>query len=338
MLLDYNTHQLITDQLITNHYNTTMKFIYSILLTLFSLSLYAQQGVQYTQFMFNKLGFNPAYAGSHEVPCISAIHRSQWVGFDGAPTSQAFNFHTPLFAKRVGMGLSVQHDKIGPTNSYWINLSYAYRMQIEESTLSFGLQGTMRSYEVDFSETESVVAGDPAVMNGSARKMLPNFGVGIYYLGHNLFAGLSMPYILQGDISLYETSLAANQDFSVEERHLYFMAGYKVNLNEKVKFKPAMMFKSVRHAPADLDLHGSFVFNDRLGVGATYRLGGIRNSFGESVDFLMYLQFEGGFRLGAAYDLTLSQLRDYQSGSFEILLEKCLIRKNSRLTNPRFFL
>ncbi|HHM21542.1 MAG TPA: type IX secretion system membrane protein PorP/SprF, partial [Bacteroidetes bacterium] len=197
-----------------------MRCIYSILFSfLFVPFLFAQQGVQYTQFMFNKLGFNPAYAGSHEVPCLSVIHRSQWVGFEGAPVSQALNFHAPLFARKVGMGLSVQHDKIGPTDSYWLNLSYAYRMQLGESALSFGLQGTMRSYQVDFSETDAVVANDPAVMEGSARKMLPNFGVGIYYLGPRFFAGLSMPYILNGDISLYETTLAANQDFSVEERH-----------------------------------------------------------------------------------------------------------------------
>ncbi|HFA48562.1 MAG TPA: type IX secretion system membrane protein PorP/SprF [Bacteroidetes bacterium] len=316
-----------------------MKYLLPFTLALlFSGLLYSQQGVQYTQFMFNKLAFNPAYAGSHEVPCISAIHRSQWVGLEGAPVSQALNFHTPLFGKRVGMGVSVQHDKIGPTDAYSVNLSYAYRMKIEENTLSIGLQGSMRSYSVDFSETESVIQNDVAVMEGNARRMLPNFGVGVYYLAEAFYVGVSAPYILNNDISLYETAISDNTDFSVEETHFYAMAGLKVNINDKVKFKPSLMYKQVKAAPADLDINGTFVFGDRLGVGATYRLGGVRNSVGESVDFMMYLQFEGGFKIGAAYDLGLSEVRKFNSGSFEVMVEKCLKSKDNRLTNPRFFL
>ncbi|MCB0519226.1 MAG: type IX secretion system membrane protein PorP/SprF [Lewinellaceae bacterium] len=315
-----------------------MKYYLPLLLAFFFTGMaYSQQGVHYTQFMFNKLAFNPAYAGSHEVPCISAIHRSQWVGFDGAPVSQAFNFHTPLFAKRVGMGVSIQHDKIGPTNSFWLNLSYAYRIKIEKSTLSIGLQGSMRSYNVDFSKTESIIQNDVAVLEGNARRILPNFGAGVYYLSDLFYAGISAPYIFNNDISLYETAIVDNTDIALEKAHFYAMAGLRVDMGQKVKFKPAMLYKQVKNAPVDLEINGTFVFADRLGVGATYRMGGIRNSVGESVDFLLYMQFEGGFKIGAAYDLSLSAVRQYQSGSFEIMVEKCLKTKDDRLTNPRFF-
>ena len=286
--------------------------------------------------MFNKLAFNPAYAGSHEMPCISGIHRSQWVGFDGAPTSQTLNFHTPLFGKRVGLGVSVQHDKIGPTNSYWANVSYAYRMQIEDGVLSIGVQGSLRRYAVNFSETESIAPSDLAVLEGDANRMLPNFGVGIYYNTELFYAGWSVPYVINGNISLYDV-LQSSADIAVEESHHYIMAGLKLGLSETIKLKPAMMVKKVKDAPIDLDIHGSVVFNDRLGLGATYRLGGIRNSAGESIDLIAYLHFDSGMRLGLAYDYTLSEVRRYNSGSFEIMLEQCLKGKNDRLTNPRFF-
>ena len=314
-----------------------MRFLFpTLLLLLCSGSLFAQQGVQYTQFMFNKLGFNPAYAGSHERPCISCIHRSQWVGFDGAPTSQTVNFHTPLFGKRVGLGVSLQHDKIGPTDSYWANLAYAYRMQIEKGVLSIGIQGTLRRYAVDFNQTQAIVPSDLAVMEGSANKMLPNFGVGIYFNTEQFYVGWSVPHALSGNISLYDV-LQSSADVALEEAHHYIMAGLKVDLSEAVKFKPAMLVKKVSDAPMDLDIHGSLVFNDRIGLGATYRLGGIRNSAGESVDLVAYLQFENGMRLGIAYDYTLSEVRRYNSGSFEVMLEQCIKGKNDKLTNPRFF-
>lgn len=314
-----------------------MRYLFPLLFTfLFAAGAYAQQGVQYTQFMFNKLGFNPAYAGSHEVPCLSGIHRSQWVGFEGAPSSQALNFHTPMFGKRVGLGLSLQHDQIGPTDSYWINLAYAYRMEIGPGQLSIGLQGTLRTYQVDFGDTEAVVETDVAVQEGNAQKVLPNVGAGIYYSSERFYLGYSIPYLLSGDISLYET-IANNSDFAVEEAHHYIMGGAIFDVNKNIKFKPGALLKYVPNTPVDLDLNATFLFLERLGVGATYRLGGIRNSGGESLDLLAYLQFEGGFRLGLAYDYTLSKVRNYNSGTFEIMLEQCFKGKNSRLTNPRFF-
>lgn len=314
-----------------------MRYLFPLVAALmFSVCAEAQQGVQYTQFMFNKLGFNPAYAGSQEVPCLSCIHRSQWVGFEGAPTSQAFNFHAPLFGKKVGLGLSLQRDKIGPTTSYWINLAYAYRMDIGPGKLSIGLQGSMRSYQIDFDDTEAVIKNDLAVQEGYAQKELPNFGMGIYYLSDFFYAGYSIPYILSGDISLYE-AIANNSDFAVEEAHHYFMAGLRVDLGEKVKYKPGALVKHTKGTPFDLDLNSTFVFLDRFGVGVTYRLGGIRNSIGESFDFLAFFQTESGFRIGLAYDYSLSEVRTHQSGTFEIMLEKCLKGKTDRLTNPRFF-
>lgn len=304
--------------------------------------LNAQQGVQYTQFMFNKLAFNPAYAGSGDSPCVSCIHRSQWVGLEGAPTSQTINFHSPFLRKKVGIGISLQNDRIGPSNSTWVNISYAYHIKINESKLSIGLQGTMRSYKLDLNETNAIVDNDPAVLSGSLRKILPNLGAGAYFLSPNFYMGVSIPYLLNGDISFIENpGVSSSQDFSTEDRHLYAMAGFKIEISPTLKFKPAVMLKFVENAPIDIDINGSLLFNDFLGLGAAYRLGGIRNSIGESVDFLGFVNLNSGFTIGLAFDLSISRIRKYNAGSFEIMINKCfgLNKKNrKKLTNPRFFL
>jgi type IX secretion system PorP/SprF family membrane protein len=300
-----------------------------------TVGLSAQQGVQYTNFMFNKLGLNPAYAGSHEVPCLSAIHRSQWIGFEGAPTSQSVNFHTPIFGKRVGFGVNLQHDQIGPTDSYWANLSYAYRMPIKKGTLSLGLQASMRSYQVNLADARAIELNDPAVMTGDANKILPNFGVGAYYLSDLFYAGVSIPYVVKNDISFYD-GLNGNSDFAREEPHVYAMAGMKVPVSKKVALKPALLVKYVADAPIDLDIHASFIFNDMIGVGGTYRLGGFDYSGGDSFDALVHVNF-GKFKIGTAYDFSLSQVKEYQDGTFEVFIEYCMKKKDDKLTNPRFF-
>jgi type IX secretion system PorP/SprF family membrane protein len=194
----------------------------------------------------------------------------------------------------------------------------------------------LRRYAIDFDKTEAIVQSDLAVMEGDANKILPNFGVGIYYNTELFYVGWSVPHVLSGNISLYDV-LQSSAEIAVEESHHYIMAGLKIGLNENVKLKPAMMVKKVKDAPIDMDIHGSLVFNDQLGIGATYRMGGIRNSAGESVDLIAYMHLKNGMRLGVAYDYTLSEVRRYNSGSFEIMLEQCLKGKNDKLTNPRFF-
>ena len=133
-----------------------MRYLFTILaLLVLALSANAQQDAQYTQFMFNKVAFNPAYAGSHKAPCLSGIYRTQWVNLDGAPVSQNVNFHMPLFNNRVGIGLSIYHDDIGPTNTWNYAMQYAYRVKVAGGDLSFGVQGQIRDYQVDWREVKS---------------------------------------------------------------------------------------------------------------------------------------------------------------------------------------
>lgn len=312
-------------------------FTLLVCMLLLAVGGYAQQEAQYTQFMYNKLSLNPAYAGSSGMPCISCIHRSQWIGFDGAPSSQVLNFHMPAFKKRVGLGISVARDKIGPVNSYTGSFMYAYRMKLKTGTLSVGLRGTLRSYRVDWDDVGLTHVGDEEIPAGVSNRVLPNFGMGLYYDTKRFYVGLSAPNIVKNDLS--STYLENGTDAGTERLHFYLMGGYLLDLGANVKFKPAALIKYVQNAPTDLDLNATFIFVDRIWAGASYRLGGDSvNGIGESIDLLVQYQVTPALRAGASYDFTLSKLKNHSSGTVEVQLEYCISKElNKRLTNPRFF-
>ncbi len=312
------------------------KLIILITLLFVFVGGYAQQEAQYTQFMYNKLSLNPAYAGSSGVPCFSCIHRSQWVGFEGAPSSQVINFHMPAFRNRVGLGASIAHDKIGPVNSFTASLMYAYRMKIDRGNLAVGLRGTLRNYRINWSETQSTHSEDEQIPTGNTSRILPNFGFGVYYDTEKFYVGISSPSLLKGDLSY--TYLNNGSAFGTEKMHLYLMTGFVFDVNSNVKFKPAALVKYAANSPLDLDLNATFIFIEKLWFGLSYRLGGDSNrGIGESIDLLAQYQVSKNLRIGVAYDFTLSKLKDHNSGTFEIQMEYCINPKDRRLTNPRFF-
>lgn len=297
--------------------------------------LQAQQDVQYTQFMFNKLALNPGYAVSTDYPCISCLHRSQWLGLEGAPTSQSFNIRFPMYERKAGFGLSINHDNIGPTDSWSLSGIYAYRFPMGKSNLGVGLQGTIRSYSVDWSEPEALQSGDGIIPTGITRRMLPNFGVGLYLSSPKYYVGLSVPHILNNDLSFFD-SINSVSDFNNEQMHAFLMAGMVFEVNKNIDFKPALLMKYTQNTPFDMDIHGSLIFYDKVWAGLTYRLGGLHDSVGESLDAVVQLQITQGLRLGIAYDFTLSRVRTVNSGTYEVMLDYCFSKKGA-LTNPRFF-
>ncbi len=315
-----------------------MRYLFTILVLLvLVLSANAQQDAQYTQFMFNKIAFNPAYAGSHKAPCLSGIYRTQWVNLDGAPVSQNVNFHMPLFNNRVGIGLSIYHDDIGPTNTWNYAMQYAYRTKVGGGDLSFGVQGQIRDYQVDWREVKSVHSGDALFGFREDSKLIPNFGFGIYYDRENFYAGVSMPRLLNNDLTFQYDGNIQNSDFAREERHFFGMAGFILPTSDAIKLKPALLVKYAPNAPLDIDLHAGVIFYDKLNIGATYRVGGFQGNAGESIDFILQMVFTERLKAGIAYDYTLSDIRTYQSGTYELMLEYCIHSKQRGSTNPRFF-
>lgn len=301
------------------------------------LRIEAQQDAQYTQWMFNKLSLNSGYAASEDDVCFSALHRSQWVGIEGAPRNQSFNARVPFRGRNIALGLSVNHDAVGPTNSWTVSGIYAYKFDFGQGRkLSAGLRATARSYRINFSETSAITSGDGGIPATDQTQTIPNFGAGLYYYTSKYYIGFSAPRLL-GNRLIYFNELSENSDFSREEVHTYLMAGAVLTLNSKLKLKPSILFKYVKDAPIDLDIHTSIIFYDIFWAGLTYRFGGFEGSIGESIDLVLQLQVNKKIRAGFAYDYSLTKIRDTSSGTFELVLDYCLKSDDTNLTNPRFF-
>lgn len=302
-----------------------------------TINIQAQQEAQYTQFMFNKLAFNPAYAGNAGFPCFSVLHRSQWAGLEGAPRSQVLNFHMPFKNEPVGIGMTILHDKVGPANQWSYQLKYSYGIPLAKGKLSIGLQGSMKRHRVDFSSTNAIQSGDGLLLENPASKIFPNFGVGFYFQNDKYFLGASLPNILGADLSFYE-GIETRKDFSRETPHYYFMGGLILESGSYTKFKPSMLIKYTQHAPVSIDLNTMVIFFDKFWLGMTYRMGGDKSaSMGESLDAIVQVQLSKSVRAGISYDYSLSKIRHYNSGTYEIVLDYCIRKNDQVMTNPRFF-
>lgn len=317
-----------------------MNKVLTTLLCVFSVvGLYAQQDIQYTQFMHNKLALNPAVAGSKGASVLNALARQQWFGLEGAPASQAIGFHGPLSRKRVGLGMVLTNDEIGFTRSTMLSGNYAYHIQVgDETFLSAGINASARQYQLNWDEVRATQGGDPNVpQTGQSSQIMANFGTGLFLYNDKFYAGVSAPRLLRNRLGFHNENLGA-EALNREEIHMYGMAGIMLPMGDQLALKPALLVKYVNNAPLDMDLHASLVWNQLLSLGATYRTGGsLTRSVGESIDVLVGLQLSKQLRLGVSYDYTLTKINNFTPGSGEIFIEYTFLKNNNRLTNPRFF-
>lgn len=287
----------------------------------------AQQDAQYTQYMYNPMNVNPAYAGSREVLSIFGLHRTQWVGLEGAPETNVLSFHTPLKNNRLGIGLSVVNDKIGPADENAISADFAYRLPIYgNSTLSFGLKGTVNLLNVDYTKLDINDLTDSQFENNIDNRFSPNVGAGVYWYSDKYYLGLSVPNFL-------ETNHYNDNNFSAlakERLHYYVMGGYVFDLSSRVKFKPAILSKFVSGAPLQLDLTTNFMFNDKFIIGGAYR-------WDAAVSLMAGFQVSNKILIGYSYDMETTKLANYNSGSHEIFLRFELFKSSVTAVNPRFF-
>lgn len=315
------------------------KYLLISLIFLSSLSLSAQQDEQYTQFMFNKLRYNAAYAGSNGMPCLTAIHRNQWIGLEGAPTSQIVSFDMPFLKNRIGVGGNIIRQSISVTENITMDGSYAYRIPLGPGVMGLGLQASLRYFRTDFSELEATqsIGSDGAIPVGIQSKFVPNFGLGFYYHTDEFYLGFSAPRLLQNNIDLADDQGVISR----EVQHLYLMGGVIIGEGD-FKFLPQALIKYNPTIPFDADLNLSFILMDRITVGGTYRLGGSKErGFGESIGVLFSAQINDEFLMGVSYDATLSDLKDYQDGSIELALRVCFGNRedapDKEYVNPRHF-
>ncbi|MEO6729204.1 MAG: type IX secretion system membrane protein PorP/SprF [Candidatus Dojkabacteria bacterium] len=308
------------------------KHTYKIITLLFLLSVckesVAQQEAMYTQYMFNSLAINPAYAGSRNVISATALYRNQWTGIDGAPKTSTFTIDAPIKDKTIGIGLQVFNDKLGITTTNGLVISSAYRIRMEKGTLSFGLQGSMSNFKLDFASVNLDELGgtyDPA-FSQNVNAMQFNFGTGIYYNSDKFYIGASVPQLFPNRLS--NSAVTSNE--AKQRMHLFISTGYVFTVNEDVKFKPSLLFKGVQGAPIEGDINASFWLKDVIGLGVQYRTNA-------DISGLIEVQASQQIRIGYAYDHSVTKLRNFNSGSHEIMLRYEFGFVKDKVISPRYF-
>ena len=287
---------------------------------------FAQQDSQYTNYMYNTINVNPAYAGSRGVMSIFGMHRTQWVGLDGAPVTNVASINTPINNSNFGLGISFVNDRIGPSDENTISVDISYTIQTSETyKLSFGIKGTANLLNVDYTKLNIYDPTDSQFQNNIDNKFSPNIGAGVYFHSDKFYTGLSVPNFLETEH--YDDNVAATAQ---ERMHYYFIGGYVFDLSDNIKFKPAFLSKVVSGAPLQLDLTANFMFNEKFILGAAYR-------WDAAMSGLAGFQINQNWMIGYAYDAETTKLANYNSGSHEIFLRYEFKGKKEKVVSPRFF-
>ena len=309
-----------------------MKTKIIILVLILSISTsYSQQDAQFTQYMYNTVNINPAYAGSRGVMSVFALHRTQWVGLDGAPTTNAASINTPINGSNVGLGLSVVNDRIGPSDENNISADFSYTVNTSDTyKLSFGLKATANLLNIDFAKLNKYYPGDQSFEANIDNKFSPNIGVGLYLYSDNSYVGLSAPNMLETKHFDKYASIGANSHVAKELIHYYFIAGHVFDLDASVKFKPSILVKMVEGAPLQVDLSGNFLINDKFTAGIAYR-------WSAAMSAMVGFQASDSWFIGYGYDMETTKLANYNSGTHEIFLRYELFNKYDKIISPRFF-
>jgi len=306
-----------------------MKRLYSIFVFMIAvIPAMAQQDALFSHYMFNGLYINPAYAGSKEFVSTTLIARKQWSGFEGAPSTQIASLHAPLNNKRVGLGVVISNDKIGITNQTDLYGSYAYHIPTNNGKVSLGLNAGFSYYKSKFSELEVWDTDDPVYEKNSLSNVLPNFGAGIYYYTQKFYAGFSVPQILSYD---------PDQAFHIEvekvhrmTRHYYLTSGMILTTGGELKWRPSFLIKYTPNAPVQYDINLNLLISDIIWIGGSYRSS-------DAVVLLLEYQVSKKLRVGYSYDMTLSDIRSYSSGSHEIVIGYDFGFNVLKMKTPRYF-
>lgn len=298
-----------------------------IMLFLFcSISGFSQQDSQYTQYMYNVMNINPAYAGQRKALSIFGMHRSQWVGIDGAPSTTNVAVHSPINDTKVGLGISFENDKIGPSSENKLAANFSYTIDaLDNYELSFGLNSSVTNLKIDFTKLDIYDPNDILYQNNLSQ-FSPNFGAGIYLYSDYTYFSISVPSILE--TKHYKDGEAFST--AKEKLHLYLMGGHVFEVNPTLLFKPSLLVKVVQGISPQVDLSANFLVNEKFTGGASYR-------FGSAVSLMAGFQVTEGLFVGYAYDRETSKIANFNSGSHEIFLRFEVFEYFDRILSPRFF-
>ena len=291
-------------------------------------SIFAQQEAMYTQYMFNTLAVNPAYAGSRNVISATALLRKQWSGMDGAPKTSTFTIDAPIHNKKVGLGLQLFKDKVGIVSNSGAVATYAYRIRMAEASLAFGIQGSLSQHRADYTSvmlTEDGVGDDPAFSN-NVNKTFLNFGAGVYYNSDKFYVGLSSPQLMPNVLPSYNNNTSQSK-LNRQYFHLFLMSGYVVSLSEDFALKPSVLVKAVQGAPIEGDFNANLWIKNAFSIGAQYRTNA-------NISGLVEIQATPQIRFGYAYDHSITNIKRY---SHEIMLRYEFGLERNKVLTPRYF-
>lgn len=301
--------------------------VFMLALPLFSM---AQQDPNFNQYFFNPLTVNPAYAGTRGTLSAVALHRSQWVGFEGAPTTQAFSIHSPTKNKKMGLGLQLMNDNIGPKNTLSISGVYAYKISLFKGQLGFGLRASIYNYAFNWDEIEyKDESAFSANEQGRESYMLPSFDFGIYYHDNRNYVGLELTHLNQGRIGVQGDNV--NIESTVEQSaQAIITAGRAFPLSKAVTLKPSLLVKAGGNQPAFIDLNASILLQEKLWLGVSYR----HNS---SIAAILEYNINQELRIGYSYDIATTIIDNQNGGSHEIFIGYDLNVFKARIVSPRYF-
>jgi type IX secretion system PorP/SprF family membrane protein len=304
-----------------------------LLLMCISGGAFAQQDPMYTQYMFNTLAVNPAYAGSRNVLSVTGLYRSQWVGMQGAPETQTLSFDTSLPNKKVGLGFQVFNDKIGITQTTGAFASYAFRIRMEESTLAFGIQGGVSNFKANYTSVETnqgTPGGNDPAFREDINVYLPNFGAGVYFNTDRFYLGVGVPHLLNNVLTKSNSVIVTNGLAARQFLHVFLTGGFVLDLSDDFKLKPSLLVKGVRGAPLEVDANSNLWIKDVFSVGFQYR-------HKADVAAMFEVQVNPQIRIGYSYDRNTTRLVNFNSGSHEIMLRYEFAFEDDRILAPRYF-
>ena len=297
-----------------------------VILCCYSSVMLGQQDAQYTQYMYNTININPAYAGSRGTLSVFGLHRTQWVGLDGAPKTANFSIESPISENGQGLGLSVVNDKIGPSNELYLDGNFSYSLPLGyEKRLAFGIKAGTRMLNIDWSKGRYYDNTDVLLNQNIDNQMKLAVGAGVYYYTEKWYLGFSIPSFIENN---YYDDVQESIDY--DRLHYYLMGGYVFDLNDNIKFKPAFLVKTVEGSPLQADFSGNFLLHEKFTLGVAYR-------WDAAVSALAGFQITNGLFIGYGYDAETTKLRKYNSGSHEIFLRFDIFSRNNRIISPRFF-
>lgn len=304
---------------------TSYIFITGLVILATGKTVLAQQDPHFTQYFDNTLFVNPAYAGSNGMLNMTALHREQWVGFNGSPRSTTFSIHSPLSYESVGLGLTAVNDMAGPLNQTMIygDFSYTLRFKGSKSKLSFGVKAGMNIINVNRNELVTTADNDPKLLQNVQNNINPNVGFGIYYHTPSFFIGVSAPKLLErGYDGISNTNL--------ERRHYFGIIGGIIKLSRDWKLRPTLQTKFTTGAPLSLDASIAGIYNDKIWFGGMYRWDAAAGAF-------IQFQLSQQFRVGFASDFGIKRIRQYNYGTFEIMMSFDFSFKKDGIRSPRYF-